>query len=75
MKKRGNVCIHFKLGTNGHVSRNLSFVKPPPQRKDHTVNETGPKWKKANAAILEHDRKRQVEVKCMELRIKLEDEG
>lgn len=31
--------------------------------------------KKANMAILDHDRKRKVEVKCMELQIKLEDEG
>ncbi|CEG72047.1 RNA-splicing factor [Rhizopus azygosporus] len=62
-------------GTNGYVTRNLSFVKPPPQRKDELKEESGPKLKKANAAILEHNRKRQVEVKCMELRIKLEDEG
>lgn len=68
-----NNTIH--LGTNGYVTRNLSFVKPPPQRKDELKEESGPKLKKANAAILEHNRKRQVEVKCMELRIKLEDEG
>ncbi|CEG80478.1 hypothetical protein RMATCC62417_14810 [Rhizopus microsporus] len=68
-----NNTIH--LGTNGYVTRNLSFVKPPPQRKDEPKEESGPKLKKANAAILEHNRKRQVEVKCMELRIKLEDEG
>lgn len=61
-------------GTNGHVDRNLSFVKPLVQRKEHVI-ETGPTYKKPNQALLEHDRKRQVEVKCMELRIRLEDEG
>ncbi|KAG1454982.1 hypothetical protein G6F56_007186 [Rhizopus delemar] len=43
-------------------------------RKEHVI-ETGPTYKKPNQALLEHDRKRQVEVKCMELRIRLEDEG
>lgn len=28
-----------------------------------------------DAGILEHERKRQVEIKCMELRDKLEDDG
>ncbi|CEJ01841.1 hypothetical protein RMCBS344292_15862 [Rhizopus microsporus] len=49
-------------GTNGYVTRNLSFVKPPPQRKDELKEESGPKLKKANAAILEHNRKRQISV-------------
>ncbi|KAI7903182.1 cwf21 domain-containing protein [Cokeromyces recurvatus] len=64
-------------GTNGYVVRNLSFVKPPPKQRDYNTNDikANPKVKKANAAILDHDRKRKVEVKCMELQIKLEDEG
>ncbi|KAI9476318.1 MAG: cwf21 domain-containing protein [Benjaminiella poitrasii] len=64
-------------GTNGFVVRNLSFVKPPPRQKEYDADEfkSNPKVKKANTAILDHDRKRKVEVKCMELRIKLEDEG
>ncbi|CEI98135.1 hypothetical protein RMCBS344292_12252 [Rhizopus microsporus] len=49
-------------GTNGYVTRNLSFVKPPPQRKDEPKEESEPKLKKANAAILEHNRKRQTSV-------------
>lgn len=66
------------IGTNGYVVRNLSFVRPPPTDRDrHNTNDfkQGPNIKKANLAILEHDRKRKVEVKCMELTIKLEDEG
>ena len=57
--------------------RNLSFVKPPKQdNRDRNEDfKSLPKVKQANAAILDHDRKRKVEVKCMELSIKLEDEG
>ncbi|OAC98853.1 hypothetical protein MUCCIDRAFT_123979, partial [Mucor lusitanicus CBS 277.49] len=64
-------------GTNGYVIRNLSFVKPPPSDRERNTNDfkSNPKVKKANMAILDHDRKRKVEVKCMELTIKLEDEG
>ena len=64
-------------GTNGYVIRNLSFVKPPPSDRERNTNDfkSNPKVKKANMAILDHDRKRKVEVKCMELSIKLEDEG
>lgn len=34
-----------------------------------------PSLKQPNKEILLHDRKRKVEIKCMELRIQLEDEG
>ncbi|KAI7883081.1 cwf21-domain-containing protein [Lichtheimia hyalospora FSU 10163] len=66
-------------GTNGYVVRNLSFVKAPrPDRNlDRSVNDLkspAPAIKQPNKDILLHDRKRKVEVKCMELRIKLEDE-
>jgi serine/arginine repetitive matrix protein 2 len=66
------------LGTNGYVIRNLSHVKPPPiDRNQNNTNDftnPGPAMRKANQAILDHDRKRKVEVKCMELRLKLEDD-
>ncbi|CDS02953.1 hypothetical protein LRAMOSA00355 [Lichtheimia ramosa] len=67
-------------GTNGYVQRNLSFVKAPrPDRNlDRSVNDLkspAPAIKQPNKDILLHDRKRKVEVKCMELRIKLEDDG
>ncbi|CAO3617425.1 unnamed protein product [Mucor hiemalis] len=65
-------------GTNGYVIRNFSFVRPPPSDRDRqNANDfkSGPNVRKANMAILDHDRKRKVEVKCMELSIKLEDEG
>ncbi len=58
-------------GTNGYVQRNLSFVrakKPAPS----PLHEPKPAViKKANPAILEHDRKRQVELQIMEYREEL----
>ena len=69
--------LYTNTGTNGYVIRNLSFVKPPPSDRERNTNDfkSNPQVKKANMAILDHDRKRKVEVKCMELSIKLEDEG
>ncbi|KAI9275649.1 hypothetical protein BDA99DRAFT_496107 [Phascolomyces articulosus] len=67
-------------GTNGYVVRNLSFVRPP--RTDRMQDSAAkdlkadkPTIRAPNKDILLHDRKRKVEVQCMELRIKLEDEG
>ena len=34
-----------------------------------------PKHREPDAEILEHERKRKVEVKCLELQLQLEDEG
>ncbi|KAI8994894.1 hypothetical protein BDB01DRAFT_774481 [Pilobolus umbonatus] len=64
-------------GTNGYVVRNLSHVRAPQVEKERNTNDIKhlPAVKKANLAILEHDRKRKIEVKCMELQLKLEDEG
>ena len=69
-------------GTNGYVTRNLSHVKT--DKKDnkpfsYDSNVLGgyesSLVKKPNKEILEHDRKRQVEVKCLELQEDLEGEG
>ncbi|KAI9026607.1 hypothetical protein CLU79DRAFT_742559 [Phycomyces nitens] len=67
-------------GTNGYVVRNLSFVRPPPtDRNDrsssHDFKAPLPEIRQPNQEILLHDRKRKVEVQCMELQIELEDEG
>ncbi|KAI8074277.1 cwf21 domain-containing protein [Gilbertella persicaria] len=65
-------------GTNGYVVRNLSFIKPPRQDRQDRANQDyreTPKTRKPNAAILDHDRKRKIEVKCMEHQLKLEEEG
>lgn len=34
-----------------------------------------PKHREPDEAILEHERKRKVEIKCLELQLKLEDDG
>lgn len=63
-------------GTSGYVQRSAAFLKP----RDNAPNEKPLDFQSAqrrapDAAILDHDRRRQIEVKVFELRDKLEDEG
>ncbi|KAI0430473.1 cwf21-domain-containing protein [Xylaria sp. FL1042] len=66
-------------GTSGYVQRNLAHMKPRdrdraapyPRDLDHLRH----RQRQPDKGILEHDRKREVEVKVFELRDKLEDEG
>ncbi|KAI9832525.1 MAG: RNA-splicing factor [Sarea resinae] len=64
-------------GTSGYVQRNLSHLRPrdniAPYPKD--LDSIKHRQRKPDKEILEHDRKRDVEVKVFELRDKLEDEG
>jgi len=73
-------------GTNGYITRNISHVRSDRKdnRKDNSYNYNDGKIiggfesslvKKPNKDILEHDRKRQVELKCLELQDTLEEEG
>lgn len=68
-------------GTNGYVQRNFSHVRKKPGRQetyrtDEEIARAEQQLnRKPNAEILEHERKRQVENKCMELQVRLEDEG
>ncbi|KAL8365986.1 hypothetical protein RB595_004661 [Gaeumannomyces hyphopodioides] len=64
-------------GTSGYVQRNLAHIRPrdaaapyPPRDLDSLRH----KQRQPDKAILEHDRKREVEVKVFELRDKLEEE-
>jgi hypothetical protein len=65
-------------GTSGYVQRNLSYIKPraagagAPYNPDDFAKH---KQRQPDAEILEHDRKRRIEVKVFELRDRLEDEG
>ncbi|KAI9772866.1 MAG: RNA-splicing factor [Geoglossum simile] len=65
-------------GTSGYVQRNLSHLRarndpyPPKDFRDETLKQ---RHRKPDEDILEHDRKREVEVKVFELRDRLEDEG
>lgn len=68
-------------GTNGHVQRNLSFVRPG--KKTNIKYKTESDLIKAEAAnnrqpndeILEHERKRKIELKCLEFEEILEDQN
>ncbi|ORY69670.1 cwf21 domain-containing protein, partial [Pseudomassariella vexata] len=64
-------------GTSGYVQRNLAYLKPrdraAPYPKD--FDSMRHRQRQPDKEILEHDRKREVEVKVFELRDRLEDEG
>ncbi|KAI1051457.1 hypothetical protein LB506_003274 [Fusarium annulatum] len=63
-------------GTSGYVQRNLAQIKPrdygAPYPKD--LDSLRHKQRQPDKGILEHDRKREVEVKVFDLRDKLEEE-
>ncbi|EPQ27681.1 uncharacterized protein PFL1_04819 [Pseudozyma flocculosa PF-1] len=69
-------------GTNGYIQRNLSNLKPRDDwRKDRGAtdfkDDVGGRARhvQPDAGILDHERKRKVEVRCMELQDELEEEG
>ncbi|KAF2664851.1 cwf21-domain-containing protein [Microthyrium microscopicum] len=63
-------------GTSGYVQRNLSHLKPRDPRPTHNPAEYASHIPRApDPAILEHERKRKIEVSCLELRDELEEEG
>lgn len=71
-------------GTSGYVQRNLAHIRPrdsgapyPPRGGGGGSDFDAPKHRprQPDRGILEHDRKRAVEVAVLELRDELEDEG
>lgn len=67
-------------GTNGYVQRNLAFVKNKKERVDYKTEEELNKLdqglnKQPNQDILDHERKRKVELKCMEMQELMEEQG
>ncbi|KAG6878263.1 hypothetical protein C0993_010035 [Termitomyces sp. T159_Od127] len=64
-------------GTNGYVVRNLSALRSHETAQDRASawDTAPPKHREPDEAILEHERKRKVEVKCLELQLELEDKG
>ncbi|KAI8902441.1 hypothetical protein BC833DRAFT_616726 [Globomyces pollinis-pini] len=66
-------------GTNGFVQRNLSYLKPRQVvRKDVVNYMDAPEHqlsRPANMEILDHERKRLVEIKCLELEDELTEKG
>lgn len=64
-------------GTSGYVQRNLAYMKPHDRSKPYSIDSESRKHRQRqpDKEILEHTRKRDIEVKVFELRDKLEDEG
>lgn len=64
-------------GTSGYVQRNLAHLKPRDQGKPYSTDLDSLKHRQRqpDKEILEHDRKREIEVKVFELRDFLEDKG
>lgn len=64
-------------GTNGYVVRNLSVLRNRDTHNDraNAWDAAPPKHREPDKEILEHERKRKVEVKCLELQLELEDKG
>lgn len=67
----------FYSGTNGYVVRNLSALRVHQTAADRASawDVAPPKHREPDAAILEHEKKRKVEVKCLELQLELEEKG
>lgn len=66
-------------GTNGHVQRNWAIVRKTKDKVSYKTEEELQKLdqlnKQPNKEILDHERKRKIEVKCAELADILEDQG
>ena len=67
-------------GTNGYVMKNMSFLQARNEKRDYLKEADVRKheqslMKKPNKDILEHERKRAIELKCLELQDMMEDQG
>lgn len=67
-------------GTNGHVQRNWALVRPREKERTYHTEEDLAKLDSAanrqpNKEILDHERKRKIELKCAEFSEILEDQG
>lgn len=67
-------------GTNGYVQRNWAVVRPKPKDLAYRTEEDLSKLDAAsnrqpNKEILDHERKRKIELKCAEFSELLEEQG
>lgn len=67
-------------GTNGHVQRNWALVKPRVKDKSYRNEEELAVLdiasnRQPNKEILDHERKRKIELKCAEFQEILEEQG
>ena len=62
-------------GTSGHVQSNAFNLRQAPSTLLNVGDGKGPTVRRANEDILEHNRKREIEVKLLELEEELENKG
>lgn len=67
-------------GTNGHVQRNWALVRPHSKDKNNKSEQELAALdvasnKQPNKEILDHERKRKIELKCAEFAEILEEQG
>ncbi|MCP4602944.1 MAG: hypothetical protein GY847_20920 [Proteobacteria bacterium] len=67
-------------GTNGYVQRNLGFLRVSREKEKYRTEADIEKFalqvnREPNVEILEHQKKRQVELKCTELEDLMEEQG
>ncbi len=67
-------------GTNGYVQRNLAHVHVTKDKTDYKTDDELSKIesymnRKGNAEIMEHERKRKIELKCVEMENLMADQG
>jgi len=63
-------------GTNGYVQRNLSTIRKTKEKvQDYAAREEDKAVRPFDPELVEHERRRQTEVRCLELRELLEEQG
>ncbi|VDP16169.1 unnamed protein product [Schistosoma margrebowiei] len=67
-------------GTNGYVQKNLAFISNFKEQNPYKTEEDIKRadallFKEPNKEILEHERKRKIEVKCFEMEQEMEEQG
>lgn len=67
-------------GTNGHVQRNWALVRPSEKSKAYKTEQElsaldSSNSRQPNKEILDHERKRKIELKCAEFAELLEEQG
>ena len=66
-------------GTNGYVTTNLAFIRHRKEKVEYKTEEDLAKLertlhKQPNKELLEHQWKRKIELQCMELQDKMEEQ-
>ena len=61
-------------GTSGYIQRNLAHLRPRDRPAPYSLDSPRHKQRQPDKDILEHERKREVEIKVVTLREELEDQ-